>query len=389
MTSPATAAARRFQEVRETEFPWTATTTYFNNASIGPIPASTRRLLDDFDVKRAQPYLLNDADLMRLLHDGRAAAARLINADAAEIGLATNTSYGLNQAATLLPLAAGDVVLLPEGEFPANVYPWLLLAPRGVQVEFVPRTSAGWPDEERLLERVTDPRVRALAISLVQFASGYRADVARLSAACRAHDTFLVIDAIQGLGHVPFDVRETPVDILSCGAQKWLLAPWGAGFFYVRRELLNEWRPVFNGWMAFEGTDDFSRLTAYDPTPRADARRFEMVTLPFQDVLGMTASVSMLIELGIDRILDHVRMLRGPLEGLVEDGRIAMASPTDAAHDSAIIAVRIDRPAAVHQALRDAGVVCALREGVIRFSPHCYNSLDEMEKVAVLLARPN
>ena len=161
---------------------------------------------------------------------------------------------------------------LPDGEFPGNVYPWMLLAGRGVRVELVPPTAHGWPDEQRIADRLADSKVRVLSISLVQFANGYRADLDALGAICRDHDVFLVVDAIQGLGQVPFDVRATPVDILACGAQKWLLAPWGAGFFYVRRELVPELAPAFAGRMAFAGTDDFSQLTSYDPTPHRDAR---------------------------------------------------------------------------------------------------------------------
>ncbi len=154
----------------------------------------------------------------------------------------------------------------------------------------------GWPDEARLLERLGDPRVRVLAVSLVQFSNGYTVDLARLSAATRAAGTYLVVDAIQGVGQLPVDLRKTPVDVLACGGQKWLLSPWGSGFVYVRRELIRELSPSVTGWMAFEGTDDFTRLTEYRDTLRGDARRFELITLPYQDFAGMNASVGLLLE---------------------------------------------------------------------------------------------
>ena len=368
-------------ELRRVEFPWSVDRIYLNHASIGPIPQRTQRAIDAVEAKRRDPGGFDDAELMEVLRRARATVGAFLGADAGEIALAPNTSFGLNVAASVLPLGAGDVVVVSDGEFPANVYPWLMLQRRGVQVELVPRTRAGWPDEERLLARVGDPRVRALAVSFVQFASGYRVDLDRLGRACRATDTFLVVDAIQGLGQCPLRVDRTPVDLLACGAQKWLLGPWGGGFLYVRRELVPELTPAFAGWMAFRGTDDFSRLTDYDSTFHADARRFEMVTLPFQDLAGMTASLGLLGEIGPARVTAHQRSLRRIVEEGAARGRFVIASPTDPDHDSGIWCVRAPEPSAVFSRLRAAGVAASLREGNIRLSPHAYNTEDEIERV--------
>ena len=376
---------KRFRQLREKEFPWTAETTYLNNASIGPIPERTRSLLDAFTARRTAPHLLPDSDLQQILRDARATAARLIHADAAEIGLATNTSWGLTLAARALPIRKGDVVLLPDKEFPANVYPWLLLRDKGVEVEFAPSTSEGWPNEEYLLERLADPRVRVLAISFVQFSNGYRADLKRLSEACREHNVFLVVDAIQGLGQCPFDIRETPVDILATGGQKWLLSPWGSGFVYVRSGLLEVIEPVVCGWMSFEDTDDFTKLTDYNPNFHSDGRRFEMVTLPFQDFLGMTESLTMLMGLGVENIAAYTRLLKEPLLRLAETGRFHITSPTDPDQASAIVCVAPRDLSGAFQRLHEANVVCSMREGAIRLSPHCYNTEEEMERVGGIL----
>lgn len=301
------------RSLRAAEFPWTADTVYLNNASIGPIPERTRRALDEFTAKRTAPHLLPDRDLLAVLQQAREEVARLLNAEPGEVALATNTSHGLNLAACALPLKTGDAVLVSDREFPANVYPWLLLEKRGVDVELAPTTPEGWPDEDYLTERLGDPRVRALAVSFVQFANGYRADLERLGAACRANGTFFVVDGIQGVGNSPLDVKETPIDILACGGQKWLLSPWGSGFVYVRRALVPALEPAVAGWMAFEGTEDFSRLTEYNPTFRSDARRFEMVTLPYQDFYGMTESLRLLLEIGVRDIAELTRALHEPV----------------------------------------------------------------------------
>lgn len=375
----------QFRALRAAEFPWTADTVYLNNASIGPIPERTRRVLDEFTAKRTAPHLLPDRELQAGLQAARAAVARLVNAEPGEIALATNTGHGLNLAARALPLGRGDVVLVSDREFPANVYPWLLLKKQGIEVELAPCTSEGWPDEDYLIERLHDPRVRVLAVSFVQFSNGYRADLGRLGIACRANGTFLVVDGIQGVGNSVLDVRETPVDILACGGQKWLLSPWGSGFVYVRRELITALEPAVAGWMAFEGTDDFSRLTEYNPSFRADARRFEMVTLPYQDFHGMTTSVELLAGLGVSDIAQYTRALHEPVLRWADETGVRIGSPRDDAHRSAILCLVPAHPAEAYHALKRAHFVCSLREGAIRLAPHCYNTIEEMERALDVL----
>lgn len=366
------------------EFPWTTDATFLNSASTGPLPDRTRRAVEAFNLQRTMPYLLPDASLFAIFAESRRLIGRLINADPAEIALASNTSYGLNLAAGALPLARGDIVVLSDKEFPANVYPWLRLRERGVIVEVAPTTPEGWPDERHLLERIADPRVKAVAVSLVQFSNGYRVDLAALSAATRASGTYLVVDAIQGIGSTPIDLGQTPVDILSCGGQKWLLSPWGSGFTYVRRDLIGELEPAYVGWMAFEGTDDFSRMTEYSPDFRRDARRFEMITLPFQDFAGFNVSLGMLLDIGIERITAHIRELHRPVIEWAKRRGARVTSPVGA-HASAILCVAPRDPSAAYQALRSARIYTSLREGAIRMSPHFFNSIADMSRVLDVL----
>ncbi len=371
--------------LRSTEFPWTTDTIYLNNASIGPLPERTRLELERFNRRRAAPHLLPDRELFAMLAETRGKVARLLGATAEEIALAVNTGFGLSMAARALPLRPGEVVLVSDREFPANVYPWMRLADRGVTMELVPTTPEGWPDEDRLLERLRDPRVRVLALSLVQFSSGYSADLDRLSAATRETGAFLVVDAIQGVGHLPLDLSRTRVDVLACGGQKWLLSPWGSGFVYVRRELIGSLDPAITGWLAFEGTDDLSRLTRYDDTLRSDARRFELMTLPYQDFAGLNTSLDLLLSLGVERIRDHIRSVHQPVLAWAERSGARLVSP-GGAHASAILCIAPDAVREVHRRLKAARIVCSLREGAIRLSPHCYTTVDEMERVVHVLA---
>ena len=371
-------------ELRETEFPWTGDTIYLNHASVGPLPERTRRALEEFNRKRAAPFQLPDRELMTTLAESRRLVAELIGAVPEEIALTINTGYGLSLAARALPLRAGDIVLASDREFPANVYPWMLLKDSGISLELAPTTPEGWPDEDYLVDRLRDPRVKVLAVSLVQFSNGYTVDLGRLSAATRAAGAYLVVDAIQGIGQIPIDVHQTPVDLLACGAQKWLLSPWGSGFVYVRRELIRNLRPAITGWMAFEGTEDFTRLTEYNDTLRGDARRFELITLPYQDFAGMNASLGLLLGLGIPNIARHLRALQEPVLAWAARTGARVASPLGT-HASGIICVAPEDLGPAFRALKSARIVCSMREGAIRLSPHAYNSADDMERVVDVL----
>jgi selenocysteine lyase/cysteine desulfurase len=371
--------------LRAAEFPWTTETVYLNNASIGPLPERTRLALDAFNQRRATPFRLPDRDLFGTLNESRRLIAELLSATPEEIALTVNTSFGLGVAARALPLRPGDHVVVSDREFPANVYPWLRLRESGVEVELIPTTVEGWPDEARILKRLEDPRVRAVAVSLVQFSNGYCVDLPALSAATRRTGAYLVVDAIQAVGQLPVDLRRTPVDVLACGGQKWLLSPWGSGFVYVRRGLIPELSPPVTGWMAFEGTDDFTRLTTYNDTLRGDARRFELITLPYQDFAGMNASLGLILELGVERIQAHLRRLHAPILAWAERSGARLASP-GGSRGSGILCLAPDEVGEAFRRLKAARIICSLREGAIRLSPHAYNTVDEMERVATVLA---
>jgi cysteine desulfurase/selenocysteine lyase len=370
--------------LRRDEFPWADQTVYLNHASVGPLPERTRRALDEFNRQRAMPFQLPDRDLFAVLAESRRLVAELLSVTPDEIALTVNTGFGLGVVARALPFRPGDVVLLSDREFPANVYPWLRLRELGVEVELVPTTTAGWPDEARLLERLADPRVRVLAVSLVQFSNGYRVDLAALSAATRRTGAYLVVDAIQAVGQIPLDLGRTQVDVLACGGQKWLLSPWGSGFVYVRRELISRLSPPVTGWMAFEGTDDFTRLTTYNDTLRADARRFELITLPYQDFAGFNASLGLVRDMGVQRIQAHLRRLHQPVLDWAERSGARIVSPRGE-RGSGILCLAPGDVGAAFRRLKAARIICSLREGAIRLSPHGYNTLEEMERVVAVL----
>lgn len=367
-------------ELREREFPWAemGEAIYLNNASTGPLPLRTVRAISEFNELRAEPWRITEEQQFGVINKARELVARLIGASSSEIALMVNTSYGINLAARALPFAAGDIVLAPDREFPANVYPWMALERQGVKLELIP-CDGDLPDVNALIRMLDRPKVRAVTVSWVSFATGYRVDLARIGQACRERGIYFVVDAIQGLGAATLDVKESLVDVLACGAQKWLLSPWGTGFVYVRDELVRQIEPNAVGWLAMKRSEDFTRLVDYDFAYFDDARRFEVITLPFQDFAGFNASLELLHELGPAAVADHIRTtIDFGVEWVRDRKDMRLVTPTHPARRAGIISVAPRDPGAASERLTRASVAHSLREGAIRLSPHCYNTRDEV-----------
>jgi cysteine desulfurase / selenocysteine lyase len=374
------------ERLRRDEFPWTNSgeSIYLNAASTGPLPERTVIAQDEFTRRRAAPYRLGVDDQFAVLDSSRAHIARLIGAEPEEIALAGNTGAGLNLAAWTFPLGRGDAVVIPDLEFPANVYPWMAAAAvRGFELRRV-ATRDGVLDEEALLRELDRPDVRVLALSWVGFATGVVVDLVAMGAACRARGIRFVVDGIQGLGALTVDVHHAGIDVMACGAQKWLLSPWGTGFTYVRRELVRELAPQPVSWMGVQGSDDFSRLLAYDLRWRDDARRFEQITLPYQDFAGMTSSLDLLHEIGPLAVAAHIgARTRQILEGAASRG---IAAVTPRTRHAGIASLRPTDAVAASARLDAARVAHSVREGTIRLSPHCYTTSSEIERALDALA---
>ena len=376
--------------LRAREFPWTipGDRIFLNHASTGPLPQRAVDALNEATMLRATPWRYSQEMQFGTLAKARAACARLINADPAEIALMVNTSYGLNLAARALPFEPGDVVITSDREYPSNIYPWMELeASRGVKLERLPCRGA-LPDEEAIIAALDKPRVKGVVLSWVSFATGYRIDVDRIGAACRGRGIWFVLDAIQGVGAAPLDVRTANVDVVACGAQKWLLSPWGTGFVWLRPDLVQSLRPVDVSWMATKCSDDFTRLTDYDFTYRDDARRFEVITLPYQDFVGLNASLDLFLEVGLKEVYARVERLAEVIVHWALGRRdVRLVTPAERERRAGIVAVAPRDPAAASERLTAAGVIHSLREGAIRLSPHFYNTEAEIDAALAVLAR--
>ena len=372
------------EQLRKTEFPWAVAgeAIHLNSASTGPLPKRTVEALSRWAELRAAPHRISHDMQFGLLSRSRELLARLIDATPEEIGLATNTSFGINVAAWSLPLGKGDVVIGSREEFPANVYPWMAAAKqRGFEYRLIDQ-----PSQARLLEAMRAPNVKAVAISWVEFSSGYRFDLEAIGAECRRRGIFFIVDAIQGLGPARLDVHRCQIDVLACGAQKWLISPWGTGFTFVRRDLITKLEPGFVSWLAVRNSDDFSKLADYDMTWRDDARRFEFITLPFQDFAGMNTSLELMFEIGLDEIVAHTNRLVERIIAWADARGVQALTPKEPRHRAGIVALRFADSARLSAKLQQANVAHSLREGAIRLSPYFFNTAAEVDEALGLLS---
>ncbi len=362
------------------EFPVTELYTYFNHASVAPLPRRSALAMQNLaeDVMRhgAIHYPGWQAVLERL----RRAAAQLIGCDRSEIALVKNTSEGLATIANGLEWRPGDVVVGIEDEFPANYFPWQRLERRGVHVCWLTLREGRIELEE--IDRACHG-ARLLAISYVQYVSGFRIDLDAVGEICRRHGTLLVVDAVQGLGPFPVDVKRSGIHALAASGHKWLLGPEGCGFLFIDRDLMPRVEPFEFGWTNVAGWRTYSR----DPALRPDAARYECGTLNTIGTFGLTESLELFLEVGVGRIARHIdQLIVRLLAGAAEKGYRPLATRTSEC-GSGIVSIRkegVDSEMMVRR-LTENGVITSLRAGCIRASPHFYATEEDVDRFVELL----
>ena len=363
------------------QFPVTESSIYMNHAAVSPISKRVHdamvSLLDDvqyFGAEHWQQWTEKYGEVRRCL-------AQLINAEPEEIAFAKNTSEGISSFANGLDWQPGDEVVSIEGEFPANFYPWKALEKRGVVLRLV-SAEEGRVSLESILGAL-NPRTRVLTVSFVQYHSGFRLDLEKLGKACAAHGCLLFVDAIQGLGAFPVDVRRANIAGLAADGHKWMLGPEGSGLLYVNRLVMEKVTPSEIGWTTVRHWSDFSRR---DLSWRDDARRYECGTLNTVGAYGLGAAVNLLLEVGIpsigERVLDLTDRLRG---GLLAQGH-SVFGPRAREEASGIVSF-VPRQGGAERLLEwflAHRVQVATRGGMVRISPHFYNTVEEIDRVLEL-----
>ncbi len=372
-SAPAEARAS-LHELYRHHFPVTENLVYLNHAAVAPLcrPAA-----------KAMQLLTEDACLFGSLHYGawleaydglRAAAAKLINASVDEIAITKNTSEGIATVANGLGWRSGDRVIAFKEEFPANYYPWQRLVNLGVEITWLSIYS---PLEE--IARAL-PGARLLAISYVNYLSGYRVDLEAIGQLCRQQGCFFFVDAIQGMGALSIDVEASHIDALAADGHKWMLGPEGNGLLYVRRNRLKEIEPVEFGWTNPANYNDYS---SRDMTLRPDAGRYECGTLNTVGCFGLRAALELLLEVGVENIAPDVLALADQVEhGVCAKGYEVMVKRTPKT-GSGIVSFRhpaIDSRQIVSE-LKQNGITAAPRQGWVRTSPHFYISPADIDSL--------
>ncbi|MEW6355095.1 MAG: aminotransferase class V-fold PLP-dependent enzyme [Planctomycetota bacterium] len=368
-------------KIRE-QFPITKRLIFMDHAGVAPISNCTRDAMTETLREINESAAARSGEWDRKIRRAREGAAELIGASAGEIAFVKNTTEGILIVANGIAWRKGDNIVVPDQEFPANVYPWWNLKRLGVETRMVPVMDGRVPIEE--IEVLVDDRTRCIAISFVQFSSGFRADLKRIGEMCAERGIFFCVDAIQGLGALRLDVKECKIHFLSADGHKWLLGPEGAGIFYCDEAMLDRLAVAGLGWMSVINPSDY---LPYHMTLHPDARRFECGSYNTVGIIGLGASLDFLLEIGIESIEAQVIALTDKLcAGLINKG-YDIYSPRGPGEKSGIVCfshVEHDSKDLVRM-LTENSVVTRVRSGRVRLSPHFYNSEEEIDRVLALL----
>ncbi|MBM3999486.1 MAG: aminotransferase class V-fold PLP-dependent enzyme [Planctomycetes bacterium] len=365
------------------QMPVTRRWTYLDHAAVSPLPAPTRAAMDAMLADFSEQGDVGWSGWAERVEAVRRSAAALIGSTPEELAFVPNTTMGISFVAEGFPFRAGDNVVTLANEFPSNAYPWMHLADRGVETRRVPVDETG-VDLGKVSE-LCDGRTRLIAVSWVGYATGFRIDLDRMAAFAHERGARLFVDAIQGLGLFPIDVSRTPIDYLAADGHKWMLGPEGAGLLYVRRERLDELRPLGLGWHSVVHSHDFSRI---ELNIRPDAARYEGGTWNMVGILGLGASLDLLASFGLspDRspLADTVLAWTDRASAWIGERGGVVLSDRRPAHRSGIVSFQWpgERPEAVRKMLLEAGVVSSCRGGRLRISPHAYCDDDDLARFA-------
>ena len=356
------------------QFPVTQEVVYLNHAGVAPLVKAAADAMKRLAADAGRFGSCHYSEWSETYEGLRVGAARLIGAHRDEIAQVKNTSEGIATVALGLDWRPGDKVIIFEEEFPANFFPWKRLELKGVQVECL---SVQAP-----LERIDEAcrGAKLLAVSFVQYLSGYRAPLEALGEICQRRGCLFVVDAIQGLGAFPLDVRRARIDGLAADGHKWMLGPEGCGILYIRKDLQDAIAPVEFGWTNVASYPDYA---SRDMTLRPDAGRYECGTLNTIGCYGLRAAIEFLLSVGIDRIASHVQALGDQVAaGAAAKGYEVLGARTPAT-GAGIVSFRkpgLDARWVVSQ-LKSQGFIAAPRQGWIRVSPHFYISPNDIARL--------
>jgi selenocysteine lyase/cysteine desulfurase len=361
------------EKIREL-FPIVQNRVFLNHAAQSPLP----KPVADAVHKYVEDYVNFGFSSLEEEDYGKALFARLIGAKKEEIALVENTSVGLNIAANVLRYPPGSKVVTTDLEYPSVVYPWLRKS-LGAKVHYVKNVDGKILFED--LEKAVDDKTVAVVVSHVEYVNGFRNDLRALSQIAHEHGAYLIVDAIQSAGAIKIDVKKDDVDFLATACYKWLLSPPGAGYLYVKEELIENFETPFVGWASVK-QEIFETLDFWDIWSlklSETASRFEVGSPSTISFVGATAAIKMLSDVGIEKIEKRILKLTSHLIECVKNLGLKLQTPEEKQHRSGIVNFQIANPKEVVRNLRSRGIVVSARAHGIRVSPHFYNTETEID----------
>jgi cysteine desulfurase/selenocysteine lyase len=359
-------------------FPVTERAVYLNHAAISAPPTPTINAIKSQLADVTENGSVNFRKWLAVKERARRLVAGMLGARPEQVAFMRNTSDGLSTVANGLDWRPGDNLVTFRHEFPSNLYPWLRLREaQGVEVR-VCEEREGRVDTDELV-RLIDDKTRIVAISQVQYASGFRADLERIGRVARSRDALLVVDVIQALGVIPIDVAAELVDVAAGAGHKWLLTPEGVGFLYLSARARERLQPTLVGWTSVPNPDDYGN---YEQGWNEGTLAWETGTTPISLIHGLEASLKLLREVGILAIQAHLEMLTDHLCGLLRNKDYQVVSSRRPGEKSQIVCIRHTAGLSsmdLYSHLQQKNIITAPRGDRLRISPHFYNTLEEMD----------
>lgn len=361
-------------------FPVTKRVNYLNHAAVSPPPTTTIEAIQSQLKDVSENGSVNFRSWNATRERTRQLLAEMLGAQPAQVAFLRNTSDALSTVANGLDWQKGDNIVTFRNEFPSNIYPWLRLREAlGVEVRMCNERD-GRVDLEELIALI-DAKTQLVAISHVQYASGFRADLERIGRAARAHDALLVVDAIQSLGVVPIDVEAELVDVAAGAGHKWLLTPEGVGWLYLSPRARDRVKPTLVGWISVPNPEDYGN---FDQGWNDGTLAWETGTGPVSLIHGLEESLKLLKQIGIQNIQSHLETLTDHLCERLSNGRYQLVSSRLPGEKSAIVCIRsVDgrSPRDLYSHLTKKDIITAPRGDRLRISPHVYNTLEEIDQL--------
>jgi cysteine desulfurase / selenocysteine lyase len=368
-----------FDELRRL-FPITQRAVYLNHAAVSPPPLPTIQAVESQLRDVSENGSLNYRSWLRVREETREQLAAMVNARPEQIAFVRNTSDALSSVANGMSWRDGENIVTYRREFPSNIYPWLRISQtREVELRFCEDRDGRFDTDE--LCKLIDGRTRVVAISHVQYASGFRADLERIGREARKHGALLVADVVQSLGVVPLNVEAELVDVAAAAAHKWLLTPEGIGILYLSDRAREQVEPTLVGWTSVPKPEDYNN---FEQRWNKGTLAWESGTYATALMYGLRTSLKILSDVGVEKIARHLEMLGDYLCERLEHSKYEVVSSRVSDEKSQIMSIRSREglsPMVLFQGLKSQNIITAPRGNSLRIAPHLYNTIDEIDQL--------